>query len=113
MENERTVIRDIKFNRGDTYVFGFTVIGLNEELDTVYVTCRKEKKRESEMLFQVKLNEGITYLGEGKYQVRIAPEKTQNMPASRYYYDLELGHNGDILTPLKGKLILDWDITRR
>ena len=103
--------REISFTRGDTYVIGFTITGLNEELDTAYFTCRKDKLRETPIVFQLSLNDGINYLGDNHYQVEIASELTQNLDTGSYYYDLELSKNGSVLTPLKGKLKLTWDVT--
>ena len=43
--------------------------------------------------------------------VRIAPEDTQNLSPGQYYYDLEVGANGDVFTILRGILTLVPEIT--
>lgn len=103
--------KEISFTRGDTYVIGFTVKELVGELDTAYFTCRKDKLRETPVLFQVSLGNGITYLGENEYQVVIESSMTKDMPVGSYFYDLELSKNGSVKTVLKGKLKLTWDTT--
>ena len=45
------------------------------------------------------------------YGIRIAPEDTKNIEIGNYYYDLEIGLNGDKFTLLNGILKLDKDIT--
>ena len=103
--------REITFTRGDTYVFGFKITGIEEELDAAYFTCRKDKFRETPIVFQLELDNGITYLGENEYQVAIASDLTEDLDIGAYYYDLELTSNGSVLTPIKGKLKLTWDVT--
>lgn len=103
--------KEISFTRGDTYVFGFVVTGLEGNLDTAYFTCRKDKLRETPVIFQLSLDDGINNLGDNKYQIVIDSELTKNQDVGSYYYDLELSKNGSVLTPLKGKLKLNWDVT--
>lgn len=96
--------------RGDTLSFGFEIQG-TEQLDTAYFSCKTDAY-DSEYVFQKSLNDGITAAGNGKYRVRVAPGDTADIEAGTYYYDLEIGENGDIYTILKGKLKIDQDITR-
>ncbi len=100
--------KEIKFTRGDTYSFTFTLEG--QLLDGAYFTCRNSK--DGKILFQKSLRDGIELLDENKYRVRIAPEDTANLSVGgKYYYDLELHKGNDVLTPLKGKLKITYDIT--
>lgn len=103
--------KEISFTRGDTYVIGFTVRELEGQLDTAYFTCRKDKLRETPVLFQVSLGDGISYLGDSEYQIVIDSDLTKNIPVGSYFYDLELSKNGSVKTVLKGKLKLTWDVT--
>lgn len=103
--------KEISFTRGDTYVIGFTVRELEGQLDEAYFTCRKDKLRETPVLFQVSLEDGISYLGDNEYQVVIDTDLTKDIPVGSYYYDLELSKNGSVKTVLKGKLKLTWDVT--
>ena len=103
--------KEISFTRGDTYVIGFTVRELEEQLDSAYFTCRKDKLRATPKLFQLSLENGINDLGSGKYQVVIASNLTKNLSVGTYYYDLELTSNGNVITPVKGQLKLTYDVT--
>jgi len=103
--------KEISFTRGDTYVIGFTIRGLEGQLDEAYFTCRKDKLRETPVLFQATLGNEITYLGNNEYQVVLESDMTKDLEPGTYYYDLELAKNGSVKTALKGKLKLTWDVT--
>lgn len=97
--------------RGDTLSFGFEVDGI-DNLDTAFFSCKRNPD-DSEYLFQKRLGDGIYEAEEGKYGVRLAPEDTRNIDSGLYYYDVEIGVNGDIFTILEGRLKLIQDITVR
>lgn len=107
--------KDIKNVRGDTYSIGFKVEGLNQELNSVYFTCRDNLTDESNVLFQKKLEDGITLIEQQEdiysYNVRVAPEDTRNIQSGIYYYDLQININEDIFTIMRGKFIIEQDCT--
>ena len=119
-----SIQRSISMVRGDTLSFGFQVIGLEgQEPDAIYFTC-KEHIEDSEPVFQrswikdgqYELIDGIekrSYDAETDtltYGVRVAPEHTQNVELGKYFYDLELNINGDVLTLMKGSLSIEWEV---
>lgn len=101
--------RYVTMARGDTMSFGMEIEGLDQDLDTAYLTCRHSYTEAP--VFQKSLGDGITKTGTGQYVVRIAPEDTEGLEAGKYYYDLEIGANGDKFTILKGILELEQDVT--
>lgn len=101
--------RYIRMPRGDTISFGLEFDGLDQDLDTAYFTCRRNHTESP--VFQKSLDHGITKQEVGKYVVRVAPEDTEQLEAGKYYYDLEIGVNGDRFTILKGVLELEQDMT--
>ena len=109
---------DIRHVKGDTYSSAMVIENLGQALDTAYFTCRENLNDDSEKLFVKSLNNGITqveYDDENdirKYAVRIAPSDTKNLQSGAYYYDLEIGVNGDIFTIMKGKFIIEQDSSR-
>ena len=108
-----TTIKDIKLTRGDSFGFNFEVAdseGNEVELDACYFSC-KERPDDTEYIFQKSLNNGITKLSEG-YYVKLKPADTTNMEYKAYYYDLQATIGDDVITFLKGKLDIKWDITR-
>lgn len=105
-------ILDLEMTRGDTKAFGVNISGLtDQDLDTAYLSCRETPDSE-EYVFQKSLGDGISKVETGKYRARIAPEDTAELDTGTYYYDLEIGVNGDIFTILKGKLKITYDVTR-
>lgn len=113
MWQEHIVTADeyITMTKGDTLSFGLEVTdqdGDGIDLETAYFTC---KKNLSEIVFQKSLGDGITQTGDGEYVVRVAPEDTESLLADRYFYDLQLGVNGDIFTFKKGVLEIADDAT--
>ena len=111
--------KEITMVRGDTLSFLFQVQGLDGTEPTgIFFTCR-EKPANEDFYFQRTLGEGITQVGYDEetdtvtYCVRVRPDQTENLVAGRYYYDLELDANDDVLTLMKGRLNIEWDVTRR
>lgn len=108
-------IRNVK---GDTYSSVLVIEGLEQDLETIFFTCRDSLNDTSEVLFQKSLNNGISLVDYDeendirKYAIRIAPEDTANIQAGTYEYDLEIGVNGDIFTIMKGKFIIVQDCTK-
>lgn len=101
--------RFVSMVKGDTLSFGLEFEGLDQDLDTAYLTCRKNFTEAP--VFQKSLGDGITKQDVSHYVIRVAPEDTAGLQAGKYYYDLEIGANGDKFTILKGILELERDIT--
>ena len=88
--------------RGDTFVFGFELVGV-DRITTAFFTL-KANKTDINPVRQVFLYEGIDYVEAGKYRVRLSPEQTAGLDVKPYYYDLQIGVNGDKFTILSGQL---------
>ena len=111
-----SIQRSISMVRGDTLSFGFQVTGLKgERPDEISFTC-KENIEDSEAVFSISLDHGISersYDDETDtltYGVRVAPELTQDVELGKYFYDLQLIINNDVLTLMKGKLSIEWEV---
>lgn len=107
---ETSINRNLSMVRGDTFSFVFEAGGV-DHLDTAFFSC-KINADDEQYLFQKSLNDGITDRGNGQYSVRVAPNVTKDLEVGSYYYDLEIGKNGDIYTIMKGRLKIEQDITR-
>ena len=103
--------KNLKMVRGDTLSFGLEIEGLGQDLDTCYFSC-KLNPDDTNYVFQKSLNSGISKVSTGKYRVRVAPSDTSNVEVGNYYYDLQIGVNGDIFTIIKGVLIIEREISR-
>ena len=111
-----SIKRDISMVRGDTLSFGFQITGLEgERPDEIYFSC-KEHLEDTSYVFSIQLGAGIekrSYDSQTDtltYGVRVAPELTENVDFGKYFYDLQLDINEDILTLMKGKLSIEWEV---
>lgn len=104
--------------KGDTFSCAFTVENLGQDIESAKFICRDSLNDTSNILFQKTLNNGITLVEIDtekdikKYAVRVPPEDTQNLQSGVFYYDLEIGVNGDKFTIMKGRYILEQDCSR-
>ena len=103
--------QSISMVRGDTLSFGIQMDGLEQDLDSMFFSC-KENYDDLDYIFQKSIGDGIEKVSTGVYTVRVAPEDTQDITAGQYYYDLQVSVNGDVFTLLKGILEVEWDVTR-
>lgn len=109
--------RDISMIRGDTMSFSFQLKGLGgQRPEDIKFTC-KETIEDEEPLFTCVLNESITEISYDPdkdlltYRVRVRPYQTAELDLGRFYYDLELKVNGDIITLMTGRFSLEPEIT--
>lgn len=102
--------------RGDTLALGVELLddsgqALTDDLTAAYFSCKSDPENTA-YSFQKTLSNGISKVETGKYQIRVAPEDTENLEPGTYYYDFEFQIGDDVYTPLIGKLVIDIDITR-
>ena len=100
----------INMVKGDTLSFGMEFTGLEQDLESAYFTA-KQSYDAQENVFQKSLGNGISKVSDGVYAVRLAPADTANVSAGKYYYDLQIGVNGDKFTILYGVINLHPDVT--
>lgn len=110
------ILLDLSMVKGDTMSFGFQIQGLEGETpDAVYFAC-KDKLEDESFIFLKELGEGITLRDYNRvtdtltYIVRVAPSNTASVDCGRYFYDLSLHANNDVLTLMKGRLSIDWEV---
>lgn len=94
--------QDWSMIRGDTMSFNVEIEDLPQDLSSMIFTCRNVKK--DEIIFQKTLGDGCMKISQGKYQVRVAPEDTENISAGIYNFDLEIQWGTDRYTPVWGSL---------
>lgn len=110
--------RDLTMVRGDVLAFAFQVQGLKGQTpEAITFTCKETIESEVK-LFEVNLSNTIKYRSYDKkndiltYTLRIPPYLTENIDLGRYFYDLEILINGDVITIMKGRLTLDYDLSK-
>ena len=109
-------IRNVK---GDAFSSAIVVENLEQDITNIYFTCRDSLNDNSNILFEKSLNNGITYMYYDEetytrtYIVRLAPEDTKDLQAGTYYYDEKVEVNGDVITIMKGRFIIEQAISRK
>lgn len=105
----------IRIVRGDTLSFGLQVYGdsgepFDQDLERAYLTC-KSNRSDNRFLFKKSLSDGVSKVGQGAYVVRVAPSDTASAKPGKYFYDFEIGCNGDVFTVMRGVLEIMQDVT--
>ena len=105
----------IRMTRGDTLSFGLQVMDeegepFAQDLERAYFTC-KSNRSDSRFLFKKSLSDGVSKVGPGAYTVRVAPSDTASAKPGKYFYDFEIGCNGDVFTVMRGVLEIIQDVT--
>lgn len=105
----------IRMVRGDTLSFGLQVYGdsgepFDQDLGLAYFTC-KSNRSDNRFLFKKSLSDGVSKVGQGAYTVRVDPSDTANAKPGKYFYDFEIGCNGDVFTVMRGVIEIMQDVT--
>ena len=91
--------------RGDTLAFNFKMLDYTDALTGAYFSCKKNYDA-TDYIFQKSLGDGITSMGDGVYEVRVAPEDTAEADIQAYYYDLRIEAGNDVYTIVRGIMTL-------
>lgn len=112
------VRKEITMVRGDSMAFNFQLMGLRGATPTdITFTCKEHYDDDTGYFTQSLSGGGITLIGydattdTATYCVRVRPEQTENLDPSRYFYDLELKVGQDVITLMKGRLTVEYDVT--
>lgn len=97
--------------RGDTQSFELEITENNESVtvDSIYFTVKNDTHTD-EILFQKKLNDGIT-LTNDVYNITIDPSDTDSLDYGRYAYDIEIIKNSIKKTIAVGVLDIKEEVT--
>lgn len=110
--------QDIDVVKGDTLAFNFDIQGLDGAEPTIIFTCR-EHYDDDEALFTASTdNDGIeiaAYNAEKDittFSLWVNPTKTKELDLARYFYDMELRLGDDVITLMRGRLTLVYEVTK-
>lgn len=97
--------------RGDTQAFEIEILENDTPVtvDSIYFTVKNDAITD-EVLFQKKLNDGIT-LTDNIYNIIIDPSDTDNLDYGKYAYDIEIIKNSVKKTIVVGVLEISEEIT--
>lgn len=122
MINKQTYINAINQNidmvRGDTLAFNFQLTGLEEqeEYEALEVTLAVADHYDDTPLIELIIDDGIELVDydsnsdTATFAVTIAPNKTKPLDLARYYYDLQIKDTSNVITLMRGRLTLLYDV---
>lgn len=113
------VRKEIAIVRGDSMAFNFQLQGLHGATPAeITFSCKEHYDDETPYFAQSLTGGGISLIGYDEasdtatYVCRVRPDQTENLDPARYYYDLELRAGSDVITLMKGRLTVEYDVTK-
>lgn len=122
MINKQDFINAINQNidmiRGDTLAFNFQLTGLGSQdaYEDLLITFAVAEHYDDEELIEITNADGIdleeynTATDTATFSVYIAPNKTKTLDLASYYYDLQIKDDTNVITLMRGRLTLKWDV---
>lgn len=95
------MIKNFNVKRGDQFSFTITFTNLTADLNTMDFGVKKDY--DSSLIITKSLNNGITKIGSGKYQIILNPSETL-LDAGMYEFDLRFTIGSVVKTPLSGTI---------
>lgn len=95
------MIKNFNVKRGDQFSFTITFTNLTANISTMNFGVKKSY--DSSLIISKSLNNGITKLGAGKYQIIVNPSETL-VDAGMYDFDLRFTIGSVVKTPLSGTI---------
>lgn len=110
--------QDIEIVRGDNLAFNFQLSGLESRsaYAALIVTFAVAEYYDDQSLFECTNGNGITLedydaaKDTATFSVFVAPNKTKTLDLARYYYDLQIKDNSNVVTLMRGRLTLVYDV---
>lgn len=122
MINKQDFINAINQNidmiRGDTLAFNFQLKGLGSQdaYEDLLITFAVAEHYDDEELIEITNADGIDLeeyniaTDTATFSVYIAPNKTKTLDLASYYYDLQIKDDTNVITLMRGRLTLKWDV---
>lgn len=110
------ITQNIEMVRGDTLAFNFQLMGLGSRAAYEALTCTfaVAEYYDGEKIVECTNADGIEledYTGDtATFSVCIAPNKTKELNPARYYYDLQIKDDDNVITLMRGNFTLVFDI---
>lgn len=113
-----SVNQNIDMVRGDTLAFNFQLHGLGSQADyeALEVKFQVAEQVDASPIIEVSNSNYINLVeySAGKdvatFSVSLAPNMTRALEPNRYYYDLQIADNNNVLTLMRGRLTILYDI---
>lgn len=110
--------KNIDMVRGDTLAFGFQLKGLGSitEYTDLEMTFSVAENYNANAIIEVTSGDGIELESYNPvkdvatFTVNIAPNMTKTLDIARYYYDLQFTDGTNVVTLMRGRLTLLYDV---
>lgn len=110
--------KNIEMVRGDTLAFNFQLTGLKsrDAYEDLIATFAVAEHYDDESLIEVTNDNGIvledynTAKDTATFSVNVAPNYTKTLDLTRYYYDLQIKDDNNVITLMRGRLTLVYDV---
>lgn len=108
--------KNLEVTRGDTAKYRLKILTSNDveittnDITNIYFSV-KENFKNTDVLLQKQLNDGITLGEDGYYHIVISSTDTDELSFGDYYYDIQLNITNEKYTIVKGIFKIDWEIT--
>jgi hypothetical protein len=122
MVNKKDFINAIDKNidmvRGDTLAFSFQLAGLESRsaYEDLIVTFAVAEHYDDASLIEITSGNGIeledydTAKDTATFSVNVSPNNTKTLDLNRYYYDLQIKDDNNVITLMRGRLTILWDV---
>lgn len=113
-----SVNQNIDMVRGDTLAFNFQLAGLGSRsaYEGLNITLAIAEHYDDTSLIEITNEDGIaledydTAKDTATFSVFVAPAKTKTLDLTRYYYNLQIKDNNNVITLMRGRLTTIWNI---
>lgn len=108
--------QNIDMVRGDNLAFNFQLKGLGSRsaYEALAVTFAVAEHYDDVTIFECTVGDGIEledYTDDtATFSVFVSPEKTKSLDLARYYYDLQIKDDVNVVTLMRGILTLVYDV---
>ena len=112
------VNQNIDMVRGDNLAFNFQLSGLGNKsaYTTLKVTFAVAEHYDDESIIEITNANGISLENYDEvsdtatFSVFVAPNNTKTLDLARYYYDLQIKDKTNVVTLMRGRLTLVYDV---
>lgn len=112
------ITQDIDMIRGDTLAFNFQLQGLGSRsvYEGLVVTFAVAEHYDDESIIEIFNDNGIELeyydrvADVATFSVSVAPNYTKTLDLNRYYYDLQIKDTNNVITLMRGRLTIKWDV---
>ena len=107
--------QNIEMVRGDTMTFNFTLKGLSQsDCEALEVEFNVSDTPSNGACITCEIDDGVDLVSYSDntalFAVCVSPDKTKDLDLARYYYNLQIKDEDNVLTLMRGRFTLLYDI---